>query len=162
MTKTLLLVLTLMFSTVWLQGQEQTPQDQSPQAAPQEQYPQGQQPQAQPSQTSPQDQTSPTAAGQAGSQAAGQTSVEGCLQNAGGTYMLTTSSGMAYQLQGKTGVLDKHIGHEVRITGTTSASGTTAGSATSNMGGGSTAQPTLQVEKVKHISAHCNTSGVGK
>lgn len=162
MTKTLLLALTLLLSTAWLQAQDQTPQGQSPQATPQEQYPQGQQPQAQPSQTSPQDQTAPTATGQAGSQTTGETSVEGCLQNASGTYMLTTSSGMAYQLQGKSEMLDKHVGHEVRITGTTSASGASTGSATSNMGGGATAQPMLHVEKVKHISAHCNTSGMSK
>jgi hypothetical protein len=148
MIKTLLLALTLLLSTIWLQAQDQTPQGQSPQA--------------QPSQTAPQDQTAPTASGQTGSQTSGQTSVEGCLQNASGTYMLTTSSGMAYQLQGKSELLAKHVGHEVRITGTTSASGTSTGSAASDMGGGATAQPTLQVEKLKHISAHCNTSGMGK
>lgn len=162
MLKTLLLALTLMCSTAWLQAQEQTPQDQSPQAAPQGQYPQSQPPQSQPPQTTPQDQTAPTDAGQMGSQTAGRTSVEGCLQNSNGNYMLTTSSGASYQLEGETTMLSKHVGHEVRITGTTSEAGNSAGNSASNMGGGASATPMLKVEKVKHISEHCSSTGMGK
>ncbi|HTZ95328.1 MAG TPA: DUF5818 domain-containing protein [Terriglobales bacterium] len=161
MTKTLLLAIALMFSTIWLQAQDQTSPSQASQAAPQDQYPQGQ-PQPQSPQTGPQDQTAPTASGQAGTRASGEISVEGCLQNSNGSYMLMAASGATYQLQGDSAILSKHVGHEVRVTGTPSSSAATAGSAGSSMGGGSQAAPMLSVDKLKHISKTCNSSGMGK
>ncbi len=90
-----------------------------------------------------------------GNRAAGQTSVEGCLQNSNGNYTLTDDSGNTYQLQGDTAKFSEHVGHEVRITGTTS--GATAGSSGSDMSSGnSQAQPTLTVQRLKHISKTCN------
>jgi hypothetical protein len=141
MTKTLLLALALLFSTAWLSAQNQPSQN-----------PDAQNPQAAPMGTNSQ---------QMG-QTANRTSVEGCLQNANGNFTLTTSSGMTYTLEGDNATLSKHVGHEVRVMGTTSATGTTAGSATANMGGGTNTEPMLRVEKLKHISTHCNTPGMSK
>ena len=175
MMKMLLLSLTLFFSTALLQAQDQptqdqqsqpqatTPQDQ--QAQPQTATPQDQQaqPQTNPEEQQPQTQPAPTGSNsQQMGENGNQTSVEGCLQVENGNYTLTTSSGMTYQLQGDNAMLTKHVGHEVRVKGMTSATGTTAGSETSNMGGGSNTQSMLQVEKVKHISKHCNTAGMSK
>lgn len=172
--KTLLLALTLLFSTAWLQAQDQPAQDQqsqpqatSPQdqqAQPQTAGPQDQQaqPQSNPDAQQPQPQTAPMESNSQMGQSGDQTSVEGCLQVENGNYTLTTSSGMTYQLQGDNAMLTKHVGHEIRVKGMTSATGTSAGSATANMGGGSNTQPMLQVEKVKHVSAHCNTTGMSK
>lgn len=143
MTKTLLLALTLLFSTAWLSAQNQP--SQNPDA-------QNPSPQAVPMGSNSQET----------GQTANRTSVEGCLQNANGNFTLTTSSGMTYMLQGDDATLSKHVGHEVRVMGMTSATGTTAGSATSNMGGGTNTEPMLKVEKLKHISTHCNTPGMSK
>lgn len=168
MTKTLLLVFALMFSTVWMQAQDQTtPQDQQPQAqTPQDQYPQGQQPTQAP-QATPQDQTAPTDSGQMG-QSASQTSVEGCLDNSNGNYMLTTASGASYQLEGDTAKLSNHVGHEVRVTGTASASSNneTTGSSNSATTGSSGSQtssaPTLNVQSIMHLSKTCKNTGMTK
>jgi hypothetical protein len=84
-----------------------------------------------------------------------QTSVEGCLQGSNGTFTLTDSSGMTYQLEGDASMLSKHVGHEVRVTGSVSGSGT-ASSAGSTSPGGS--PQTLTVTKVKHISENCKTA----
>jgi uncharacterized protein DUF5818 len=51
----------------------------------------------------------------------GQATVQGCLQGSSGSYTLTSDSGTTYQLQGDTSKLDKHVGHEVAITGSTSS-----------------------------------------
>jgi uncharacterized protein DUF5818 len=51
----------------------------------------------------------------------GQATVQGCLQGSSGNYTLTSDSGTTYQLQGDTSKLDKHVGHEVAITGSTSS-----------------------------------------
>jgi uncharacterized protein DUF5818 len=96
--------------------------------------------------------------------ASGQTSVEGCLQGSGGNFTLTVNSGTTYQLEGDTSKLSEHVGHEVRITGSTSGSastaGTTSGSSSENSNtmspsGSRGSQHTLTVEKVKHISKTC-------
>jgi len=78
--------------------------------------------------------------------------VEGCLQGSNGSFTITDSAGTTYQLQGDTSKLGKHVGHEVQITGSTSA-----GSAASS-GSGMGAQQTLTVQKMKHISENCKTS----
>jgi len=62
---------------------------------------------------------------------AGQTTIQGCLQESNGNYTLTSDSGMTYQLQGASSTLSKHIGHEVRITGSTSSAGTSSSATTS-------------------------------
>ena len=100
----------------------------------------------------------PTAAssGQSAANASGATSVQGCLSGSSGNYTLTDKHGNTYQLTGDTAKLSEHIGHEVKITGTSSsASASGASSAT-----GTTGQTkTLEVSSVKHISKTCQNSG---
>lgn len=95
-------------------------------------------------------QTSPSSA-QTGA-ATGQTTVEGCLQGSNGNFTLTDSNGTAYQLQGDTAKLSKHVGHTVQITGSTSEA-----SATGTSGASAGGAQTLNVTKMKHISATCKT-----
>jgi hypothetical protein len=81
-------------------------------------------------------------------------SVEGCLSNSGGNYMLTSDAGKTYMLSGDTSKLEEHIGHEVIIRGTrTGGSGESTG-AMSNQAN----QPTLDVVSVKHISKTCKNA----
>jgi FlaG/FlaF family flagellin (archaellin) len=97
--------------------------------------------------------TSPQASSPSSAQtgaAAGQTTVEGCLQGSNGSFTLTDSSGTVYQLQGDNAKLSKHVGHTVQITGSTSES-----TATGTNGPSSTGGQTLNVNKVKHISTSC-------
>jgi hypothetical protein len=93
---------------------------------------------------------------QAGNAAAGETTVQGCLQSSNGTYTLTDKSGTTYQLQGDTSKLSAHVGHEVRITGTTTAGGATSSSMGSQAGGAQ--QPTLTVASMKHVSKTCQST----
>jgi Protein of unknown function (DUF5818) len=95
-----------------------------------------------------------TGSGQTGTP--GQTTIQGCLQESNGNYTLTSDSGMTYQLQGASSTLSKHVGHEVRITGSTASAGTSssATSATADTSGKS--QETLTVDSLKHISKTCN------
>ena len=76
-------------------------------------------------------------------------SVQGCLSGSDGNYMLTDDNGATYRLAGDTAKLSEHVGHEVKIIGTTSA-GSASGSSGS-MGNNNSSQ-TLQVSSVKHIS----------
>jgi maltose-binding protein MalE len=127
MTRTLLLALTLVLSAAWMHAQ-----------------------------------TSSSQAGSSSSSSSNQTKVQGCLEGSSGNYTLKADSGTTYQLQGDTAKLSKHIGHEVEITGTTSsassASTPSSGASTSSTASGTSgsAQESLNVEKVKHISATCS------
>jgi hypothetical protein len=89
--------------------------------------------------------------------AASQTSVEGCLQGSNGNFTLTDNSGTTYQLQGNTSKLSKHVGHEVQITGSPSASSAANSSAATPPG--SSPPQTITVDKMKHISEVCKTTG---
>lgn len=89
----------------------------------------------------------------------GQTTVEGCLQGSDGNYMLTASNGTMYQLRGDTSKLSEHVGHEVKVTGTTSAA--SASSSPSSSGSAMTpsgSQQTLTVASVKHVAKTCKSS----
>ncbi len=138
MSKTLMLALTLLCSTAWLLAQGQY--SQSPQTS------------SEAGQASAAGQTS----------GAGQTSIEGCLQGSNGNFTLTDSSGTAYQLQGDDATLTKHVGHEVKVTGTASAAAAAPapGSAGTNndMSKGSAQALTFTVDKLKHISATCKAA----
>jgi hypothetical protein len=91
-----------------------------------------------------------TAAGQNGTEH----SVEGCLSNSGGNYMLTSDSGKTYMLSGDTSKLSEHVGHEVIIRGTRTSAGTSAGTMSNQ-----TNEPTIDVVSVKHISKTCKNAG---
>jgi hypothetical protein len=94
--------------------------------------------------------------GQTGNAAAGQTTVQGCLQGSNGNYTLTDKSGTTYQLQGDSSKLSAHVGHEVQITGKTSGVGATSSAVGSQSGG--TQQPTLTVQSMKHVSKTCKSA----
>jgi len=100
-----------------------------------------------------------TGSTQTGTEATGQTAVEGCLQSANGNFTLTDKSGTTYNLQGDTSKLTEHVGHEVQITGSTSGSSSASSSSTTSPSGTSgSQQPMLTVDKVKHISKTCKSS----
>jgi hypothetical protein len=86
--------------------------------------------------------------------AGGQVTVEGCLSGSSGNFTLTDKNGTAYQLTGDTAKLSEHVGHEVKITGT-SGSADASGSQTSASGAGQA----LQVTSMKHISKTCKSAG---
>jgi hypothetical protein len=88
------------------------------------------------------------------SAAAGQTTVEGCLSGSSGNFTLTDKNGTSYQLTGDTAKLSEHVGHEVKITGTSSS----GGSASASTGAGTSS--TLHVSSVKHISKTCKSDGM--
>ena len=89
----------------------------------------------------------------------GQTTVEGCLSGSNGNFTLTDKNGMSYQLTGDTAKLSEHVGHEVKITGT---SGTSTGAESSTgAASGAAGSQTLQVSSVKHVSKTCKSGGGG-
>jgi hypothetical protein len=147
MPKTLLFLSTLLLSAAWMQAQDS------------QQYPQTPSSQNSGAQTAPSGAQAGSSGSQSGSAAMGQTKVQGCLHGSGGNYTLTDSSGNTYQLQGDTSKLTEHNGHEVQITGTTS--GSMSGSSSSSMSG-SASQPTLTIQKVKHMSKTCSAGGMSK
>jgi hypothetical protein len=101
-------------------------------------------------------QDSTQTSGQTGSTTSGgDTTVQGCLSGSNGNYMLTDKNGTTYQLTGDTAKLSAHIGHEVRITGTTGASASSGAMGTQ----GSNASQTLSVSSMKHISKTCQNGG---
>lgn len=137
MSKTLMLAAVLLLSAAWLQAQS---------------YPQ----------SSSSSTSSQTSAGQS-STSGNQTTVKGCLQGSSGNYTLTADSGTTYQLQGDTSKLSDHVGHEVKIKGTTSGSSSspssTTGASSSTTAGSSGAQQTLTVDSVQHVSKTCKSAG---
>ena len=98
--------------------------------------------------------TSPTSAQSNSTTAGGETTVQGCLSGSNGNYTLTDKNGMSYQLTGDTAKLSQHVGHEVKVTGSTGT-----GTATGSMGSQSNnASQTLTVSSMKHISKTCQNS----
>jgi uncharacterized protein DUF5818 len=79
-----------------------------------------------------------------------ETQMEGCLAGSSGSYTLTDASGTAWQLQGDDSQLSKHVGQQVRISGT-SASPAAAGS------GGAGGQM-FNVTKVRKVANTCSGS----
>ena len=105
--------------------------------------------------TSPTRGTDPMNSGQ-NSAAAGEKTVTGCLNGSDGNFTLTDKHGTSYQLTGDTAKLSQHVGHEVKVTGTPIPSGSSAGSsAASTPAGGGSAQGSLEVTSVKHVSKTC-------
>ena len=92
-----------------------------------------------------------TGSSQSGSSASAQAStVQGCLQGSNGNFTLTDNADTTYQIQGDTSKLTEHVGHEVRITGTTSTSSSASGSTPGQTGSTTSTpqQPTIQLQDV--------------
>ena len=89
--------------------------------------------------------------------AAGEKTVTGCLSGSNGSYTLTDKHGMAYQLTGDTAKLSEHVGHEIKVTGTTSSSASSPSGATGSAG----AERSIEVTSFKHISKTCQAAAGG-
>ena len=74
--------------------------------------------------------------------------------------MLTDQNGTMYQLSGDTAKLSEHVGHEIKVSGTSSSADNSASSAGTANGASGSAQQTIQVASMKHISKTCK-SGSG-
>lgn len=90
--------------------------------------------------------------------ASGATTVQGCLSGSSGNFTLTDKNGNAYQLTGDTAKLSEHVGHEVKVTGTSSSASTASGTASATPGAAGNSQ-TLEVSSIKHISKTCQSGG---
>lgn len=103
--------------------------------------------------------SSSASSGQTSRTSSGQMTVEGCLSGSNGNFTLTDKNGMSYQLTGDTAKLSEHVGHEIKVTGT-SGSSTGAESSTGAASGAGGSQ-SLQVTSMKHISKTCKSAGGG-
>lgn len=85
----------------------------------------------------------------AASGADSETTVQGCLSGSDGNYVLTDKNGSTFQLTGDAAKLSEHVGHEVKVSGTsTSASTAPRGEPANSTAPQQTAQ-TIQVTSVK-------------
>src|ERR1700726_1741141 len=132
MRKLLLLLSVLLLGACWAVAQDST---------------------SQPNSNSRDTSASSASSGQTGSTAAGSaTTVEGCLAGSSGNYTLSDKNGNTYQLTGDTAKLSEHVGHEVKITGTSgSATASGDGAATGTPAQGGANAQTLEVSSVKHL-----------
>jgi len=111
-------------------------------------------------QTSPSDQTATTQGEMSAASSGGNVTVEGCLSGSDGNYMLTDKNGTAYQLTGDTAKLTDHVGHEIKITGSTSSSAMApSGGGGTDTGAADTSKKTLQVYSFKHVAKTCSSGG---
>jgi len=99
----------------------------------------------------------PPTGSQTGTTASGQTTVQGCLQGANGSYTLTDNTGMTYQLQGDNSKLRAHVGHEVQVSGSIAPASSASSPAGASTAG--TQQVILEVHNMKHISTTCKLAG---
>ena len=104
-----------------------------------------------------QDSTTGATQGSTSRTAGGNVTVEGCLSGSDGNFTLTDKNGMSYQLTGDTAKLSEHVGHEVKVTGTSGSAG--AGASGSTQTSPSGAGQTLQVTSVKPVSKSCKSGG---
>lgn len=83
----------------------------------------------------------------------GPTTVTGCLATVGNNYTLTDSNGKVYQLSDEANKLTKHVGHEVKITGTPGVRTRD----TTQQGTESTVKetPVIRVKTVTHVADKC-------
>ena len=147
MRKTSLLTLILLVCASWVVAQQGTVPPTPPSG-----------PQTTPGPPSPganpNSQTGP-GGGQAMQPPAAENSIEGCLGGSAGSLTLTDSAGTTYQLQlpegANSSALSRHVGEEIRVSGTMTAPGRAAGSAP----GG---QPTINVAQMYKIGNTCGTN----
>ena len=82
-----------------------------------------------------------------------ETTIEGCLTGSGGDYTLSDQSGKIYQIEGDAAKLSKHVGHEVRLTGTETSAASASGAAAAT--GTAESKAKFNVSKVEHVSTSC-------
>lgn len=99
-----------------------------------------------------------------------QTTITGCLSGSSGNYTLTDKSGTAYQLTGDTNGMSDHVGHTIKVTGSSSSStnsspnssnskgSTSSSSSSSSNSSGAGSQNTFNVSSFKHVSKTCNST----
>ena len=94
--------------------------------------------------------------------------VEGCLSEAGGNFLLTSQSGVSYQLTGNTDRLKDHIGQTIRVKGFSTPEAGAASEAPNSMSEGADANAPAQqgpsmlsVRSFKHVSSSCGKTGGG-
>jgi len=92
------------------------------------------------------------------------TTVEGCLSSNNGSYTLTDSHGNNIALTGDTSMLSEHVGHTVKITGTTTTASTSSSGASSSgaMGQTNSSPQSIDVSSVKHISKTCKNGAASR
>jgi Protein of unknown function (DUF5818) len=181
MKKAYLITAILLLSAVWVvaqTGSSSSPSSTGPQSS--SGYPQSSSPSStSPSSNSPSSQTGDKSSSTTTTQTTTSSSssdnnnqtIEGCLAGSAGSFTLADPSGTTYQLAGDTSKLSDHVGHQVRLTG--SSAGGTMGSSSSpggvgsssgvgasgSTGAGSSSSQTFTVKKVKMIASSCsNTS----
>jgi hypothetical protein len=86
------------------------------------------------------------------------TTLEGCLSGSDGSYSLTDNSGTTYQLTGDTAKLQNHVGHTIKVTGTSASDSTMRGKQSGSMSAPSDTEPTFSVTSFKHVSSTCNSA----
>lgn len=101
-----------------------------------------------------------------------QTTITGCLSGSSGNYTLTDKSGTAYQLTGDTNGMNDHVGHTIKVTGSSSSSTNSSPNASNSTGSssgssspsssasasGTGSQNTFNVSSFKHVSKTCNST----
>jgi len=137
MTKTILLMFTLLTCTAWMVAQSTSPPSGSNQTG----------------QTGSENDQA-TSGQMSGSN---HTTIRGCLHSSGEGYTLTDAAGTQYQLAGDTSKLSAHVNNEVEVRGSASgSSGSSAGSQTA--AGSAAAGQMFSVTKIKKLSSNCSTS----
>jgi hypothetical protein len=116
--------------------------------------------QSDPNQTSPSGQTPTTQGDMSAASSGGNVTVEGCLSGSDGNYILTDKNGTSYQLTGDTAKLTDHVGHEIKITGSTASSAMAPSGGGTDTGGADTSKQTLQVSSFKHVAKTCSSGGM--
>ena len=81
-----------------------------------------------------------------------QQTVQGCLQGTDHNFTLTDSSGTTYQLEGDSGKVREHVGHEIQVSGTIGKY-----AASSSTSPPKDSPHTIQVVDVKHLSSSRNS-----
>ncbi len=89
----------------------------------------------------------------------GNVTIQGCLSGSDGNYMLTDKNGTAYQLTGDTTKLADHVGHEIKVTGSTSASAVAPSTGGTDSDTTGASKQALQVSSFKHVSKTCSSGG---
>ena len=153
-------VVIVLFSLTWVNAQQNDPATQanSPSAIPNANS-------STPQNDSPNSAYPNSRGDKAKSSNADQNSIQGCLRQSSGAYLLDSDSGTTYRLKGNTDGLTQDVGKEVRIQGAkssdasggmASSSGGSTGAATSNRSAG--AEPTIQVSSANVIADTCQKS----